>query len=156
MEKSKDLADVIRDYLDEYGKSESDIAEASGGDISQGYVNDIKNRKVLGENMTIKKLRALASGMGMAEKRLIDIARGVTKTLSLPEEFSAIYLELKEFRQHDLFEIARLFYNQQIQSGSDNEQKIEQKQLASGFKDEGISLDEIQFEPKKGKKKKAG
>ncbi len=110
----KDLADIVKDYLEDNGKSEIDIANNSGGEISQGYINDIKNRKVLGENITIKKLKALARGMAIPETLIFDIALGITKQRSLPEDFTAIFLELDKNRQSDLFEIAKVFYYQKL------------------------------------------
>jgi len=78
-EKQEDLSDFVRRMLDETGLSESDVAEKSNKGISQGYINDIKNKRVLGSGVSIKKLQALAKGFGVSEQLVIDIARGKNK-----------------------------------------------------------------------------
>lgn len=78
-EKQEDLSDFVRRMLEETGLSESEVAEKSNKGISQGYINDIKNKRVLGSGVSIKKLQALAKGFGVSEQLVIDIARGKNK-----------------------------------------------------------------------------
>lgn len=73
---TSDFADYVRDIRDEKGLSLKDVEIRSGGTITRGYVSQIENRQVLGENVTPRKLKSLAKGLGVSEDELFAMVRG--------------------------------------------------------------------------------
>ena len=74
--KMEDLADYVRRVRAEKGFSLNDVEVNSGNRISKGYVGQIENRQVLGDNITPQKLKGLARGLRVDEDDIFDLARG--------------------------------------------------------------------------------
>jgi len=69
------------------GMSADDVARRSGGEITKSYVVQIETRADL--NPTVKKLKALAKGLGASEELIFRLARG-TSHLPIPAEFQEL------------------------------------------------------------------
>lgn len=69
------LSEYVRSIVAEKNLSLSDVQKRSRGAISFGYVNDLINEKSI--NPSIRKLQALALGLGVSEEDLFRVARGL-------------------------------------------------------------------------------
>jgi transcriptional regulator with XRE-family HTH domain len=68
------LADLVNRLMRDKRLSGYDVERASHGEITQSYVNRIKNGDV--KNPTGEKLIALAAGLGIAPDELFDLLKG--------------------------------------------------------------------------------
>ncbi len=73
----EDLADYVQRVRNvELKVSLKAVEEASGGEIDSSYVSQIENRAVLGANLTLKKISALAKGLQVPEEEILAVIRG--------------------------------------------------------------------------------
>lgn len=79
---------MMNKHLDTY-----DVHRRSGGEISQSYVVKLKNGNIT--NIGIKKLKALAKGLGEPEIEVIAVAQGSNpnKSLIMDERFENMSLK---------------------------------------------------------------
>jgi transcriptional regulator with XRE-family HTH domain len=82
----EDFADLVRRLRTEQDLSLKDVENNSGGKIDSSYVSQIENRGVLPENLTIKKIKALAKGLKTSEDLLVDVARGKAPSGEVTQE----------------------------------------------------------------------
>lgn len=68
------LAELVKKTREERGLSYKRVAEATGGDISNGYVWHIETETVKGADLTVKKLIALAKGLGLPAYEVVNAA----------------------------------------------------------------------------------
>ncbi|HEV2704945.1 MAG TPA: hypothetical protein VGV59_03415 [Pyrinomonadaceae bacterium] len=107
----EDLADYVqRIRVVEQKVSLKAIEERSGGQIDSSYVSQIENRTVLGVNLTIKKISALAKGLRVPEEEILAVIRG--KNLSADEvanaemeRFWAMYSDIPSQCQKDVMDL---------------------------------------------------
>ena len=87
--KKETLSDFVRRIRSEKNLSLMSVQRRSGGQIAGSYVSRIENGYIL--NVTPKKLRALAKGLGVSEDEVFAIARGSsTDTLDMDVELAAL------------------------------------------------------------------
>ncbi len=79
----EDLADFVKRIRALRGFSLQEVENRSNGRIDKSYVSQIENRAVLGESVSLKKLSALADGLGESEEVVVAVARG-----KLPSDFT--------------------------------------------------------------------
>ncbi len=72
--KQENLSDFVRRIRGEKNLSLLSVKRRSGGQIAGSYVSRIENGYTL--NVTPKKLRALAKGLGVSEDEIFAMARG--------------------------------------------------------------------------------
>lgn len=68
------LAELVKKSREERGMSYKKVAEATGGDISNGYVWHIETETVKPADLTIKKLIALARGLDLPVYDVVNAA----------------------------------------------------------------------------------
>jgi len=69
------LGDYIREVTDRKDLSDREVARRSRSGITPSYIGNIKNGRV--DNPSVKKLQALARGLGVPEDELFRVARGL-------------------------------------------------------------------------------
>ena len=69
------LGEYIKRVLKESGLKPEEVKKASGGRITEGYVRSIMTGRA--NNPSIKKLQALAHGLGVSEEEIFRVARGL-------------------------------------------------------------------------------
>lgn len=108
------LAEFVRRTRHEKGYTLMDVARQSGGRISDGYVSRIENGVILAENITSKKLMALARGLHVAEELVNRLARG--RRISEPDaaevQLLTYYRNIPPDNQRDLLTIARTLHRE--------------------------------------------
>jgi len=76
------------------------VQRRSGGLIASSYVSRIENGYIL--NVTPKKLKALAKGLGVSEDQIFVITRGLgTESLSPDSEFANLLHKYKALEKED-------------------------------------------------------
>jgi len=73
--KQETLAEYVARILEERGLKPSDVEKRSGHQITDGYVNNILSGKQ--KNLSIDKLVALATGLGVAPQDILFAATGL-------------------------------------------------------------------------------
>src|SRR5437867_37748 len=73
--KQETLSDFVRRIRRERNLSLTDVQRRSGRLIASSYVSRIENGYIL--NVTPKKLKALAKGLGVSEDQIFAITRGL-------------------------------------------------------------------------------
>lgn len=83
--------------------STRDVAKASGGLISHGYVSQIENRSVLGQGVSPGRLVGLARGLNIPEDEVFAAARGLTmaKTAARHVQLIGFFDRLPDDRQNE-------------------------------------------------------
>jgi acyl-CoA-binding protein len=118
--KNEDLAEYVARMMRERGFSENVVSENArnkGLNISQGYVNNIKNRVVLGESITTGKIAALAAGLDVPEFEVYAAARGIQSKKNPDIENAALYLrEMPVDRREDALVILEALYRRHRQN----------------------------------------
>jgi transcriptional regulator with XRE-family HTH domain len=69
------LRDYVREVASQKNLSDREIEKRSRKGITASYIGDIKNGQV--DNPSVKKLQALARGLGVSEDEIFRVARGV-------------------------------------------------------------------------------
>jgi len=72
----EDLADFVKRVRAQKGFSLKVVEDKSNGRIDKSYVNQIENRAVLSESISLKKLSGLAEGLQEPEELVVAVARG--------------------------------------------------------------------------------
>jgi len=72
----EDLADFVKRVRAQKGFSLKLVEDQSNGRIDKSYVNQIENRAVLSESISLKKLSGLAEGLQEPEEVVVAVARG--------------------------------------------------------------------------------
>lgn len=106
------LCEFVRRTLLDKNLSPADVHQRSRGAISAGYVSDILNRKT--ENPSVKKLQALALGLGVAEDVVFRIARGLPpEREENPEEAEMLqrFRRLLPARQQEMLALMSFYAN---------------------------------------------
>lgn len=121
-QETEDISEYIQRILKEKALSEAQAAKNSGGRIKPSAINDLKNKRVLGENASISTLYYLA--IGLDEPPVIVFA----KALKIPpgkigiegmipnELISAIiffFSHLSDNHKQDLLDIAQVLFSQE-------------------------------------------
>ena len=81
--RSESLADYVRRTRMDQGFSLTDVQRQSGNQITDAYVSRIENGYI--ENVSPKKLSALAKGLKVAEDEVFAVARGVNAKAGIEE-----------------------------------------------------------------------
>jgi transcriptional regulator with XRE-family HTH domain len=68
------LAEYVRQTRHQKNLSLADVSARSGGQIGTTHVSRIENRLV--SNVSLRRLRALARGLGVPEDEVVAVARG--------------------------------------------------------------------------------
>lgn len=71
------LGAYVRRIMELKGLSQQDVARASGGRITAGYVASITTKRA--DNLSVAKLVALADGLGVDPDELFRVARGLAE-----------------------------------------------------------------------------
>ena len=85
--KKEALSDFVRRIRSEKNLSLMNVNRRSGGHIAGSYVSRIENGYIL--NVTPKKLRALAKGLGVSEDEVFAMARG-SDALDIDADLAAL------------------------------------------------------------------
>ena len=83
---SADLGAFVKNIMHEKRLSLRQVAQASQGGITQGYVGGIVNGRY--RNLTVDKVRALAVGLGIDEDELFTIMRGTARIPALTPDLT--------------------------------------------------------------------
>ena len=78
------LSQYVRRIMLERNLSRRDVKLRSGGQITDSYVSGIVNGTAT--NLSIEKLKALAQGLGVTERELVDVAYGLSYANSAETE----------------------------------------------------------------------
>jgi transcriptional regulator with XRE-family HTH domain len=78
------LSQYVRWIMQEKNLSRRDVKLRSGGQITDSYVSGIVNGTAT--NLSIKKLKALAQGLRVTERELVDTAHGLSYASSAETE----------------------------------------------------------------------
>lgn len=70
------LAQYVTRIIREKGLKHHEVKEGSGSGITDGYVRGIMTGKAA--NPSVRKLQALARGLGVSEDEIFNVARGCT------------------------------------------------------------------------------
>jgi len=98
--KQETLSDFVKRIRIEKNLSLSNVHRRSGGQIAGSYVSRIENGYIL--NVTPKKLRALAKGLGVSEDQIFAIARGLEKeSLGAEAELAALLQKFQTLKKED-------------------------------------------------------
>jgi transcriptional regulator with XRE-family HTH domain len=125
------LSDYVRDVVNRKGFSSIDVQKRSKGQISFGYVNDIINEKTM--NPSVKKLQALALGLGVPEDELFRVARGLPiEPAANPVEAELIekFNRLPDARRHEVLRLLDFFDSEQIQRQTELGEAVEIEKVA--------------------------
>ncbi|MGB9178758.1 MAG: helix-turn-helix transcriptional regulator, partial [Pyrinomonadaceae bacterium] len=82
----EDFADVVRRIRAKEQLSLQDVETRSQGRIDKSYVSQIENRGVLGTDLTLKKIKALADGLSTSPDILIAAAWGKLPETEVEED----------------------------------------------------------------------
>lgn len=104
---SETLSEFIQRVRREKGYSLDMVQQRSGGTINASYVSRIENGQVLAESITPKKLRALASGLGVSLEQIESLARGkpLDEKESFNGEFAVLYKGFHDLSPEDQAEM---------------------------------------------------
>ncbi|MEW6207665.1 MAG: helix-turn-helix transcriptional regulator [Acidobacteriota bacterium] len=98
------LSRFVRRILNERRLTFSDVELRAGGEITDGHVANI----LAGDsfNLRIQTLKALARGLGVAEERLVAIARGLSGDYEFKEsDFIALFRRYETLSETDKVEV---------------------------------------------------
>ncbi len=102
------LPDYVRRLRHERNLSLAEVSARSGGEIGKTHINRIENGLVT--SLSLAKLRALATGLGVPEDELVAVAQGrFPKSQSKANEVKLLnyFRHLSTERQQDVLRMVR-------------------------------------------------
>jgi transcriptional regulator with XRE-family HTH domain len=119
---AEDFADFIRRVRTEARLSTRDVAKASNGLISHGYVSQIENRQVLGQGVSPGRLVGLARGLGVSEDEVFAAARGrkLAKMAAKHVRLIGFFDRLPDDRQNEALELIEVLSRRYGENANDH------------------------------------